>query len=230
MVYVILVLAIIFLFFFCLYLTFKNQNMANKIKNLEFRIEIDENNNIKNNYDKLDIMNKEEMSKEIDKAIIESTKKNDNYEKEKVEYNTNEIKFPDRAYKENLLDTISHIVSPINIDNKEEYVVMNNQVSNNVNLNDFIKKNTSFKDLVKKEKIEKKEDNISFLKDLSKKLESSLGPQTIELTDYEKEQEENAIISYKEFLKVKDELYEINEAKENEEFLKDLKAFRNNLN
>ena len=64
---------------------------------------------------------------------------------------------------------------------------------------------------------------------VSKELEQQLGPQTIELTDYEKEQEENAIISYKEFLKVKDELYEINNAKENEEFLQDLRAFRKRL-
>ena len=60
-------------------------------------------------------------------------------------------------------------------------------------------------------------------------MEEQIEPQTIELTDYEKEQEEHAIISYKEFLKVKDNLYEINAAKENEEFLKDLKTFRNNL-
>ena len=68
------------------------------------------------------------------------------------------------------------------------------------------------------------------VKELVNKLEEQIGPQTIELTDYEKEQEDNAIISYTELLKVKDELYEMNAVKENEEFLKDLKTFRNNLN
>ena len=72
--------------------------------------------------------------------------------------------------------------------------------------------------------------NMSFLENVYKQIEEQLEPQTIELTDYEKEQEENAIISYKEFLKVKDELYEINAAKENEQFIQDLKNFRNNLN
>ena len=71
---------------------------------------------------------------------------------------------------------------------------------------------------------------MSFLENVYKQIEEQLEPQTIELTDYEKEQEENAIISYKEFLKVKDELYEINAAKENEQFIQDLKNFRNNLN
>ena len=72
-------------------------------------------------------------------------------------------------------------------------------------------------------------DDISYLENVKEKIEKEYKPVEIELTDYEKEQEETAIISYKELLKVKEQLYEENVVKENEEFINDLKAFRNNL-
>ena len=78
-------------------------------------------------------------------------------------------------------------------------------------------------------KIEK-EDNLSYTEKVTRKLESEYKPQTIELTDYEKKQEEEAIISYKELLSSsKDKLYNITEEEETTDFIKELKSFRSSL-
>ena len=49
-------------------------------------------------------------------------------------------------------------------------------------------------------------DDISYLENLKEKLESEYKPNEIELTDYEKEQEESAIISYEELIKNKNKM------------------------
>ena len=62
------------------------------------------------------------------------------------------------------------------------------------------------------------------------KMEEELKPQTIELTDYEKKQEEEAIISYQELLQTnKDRLYNITDEEETVDFIKELKSFRSSL-
>ena len=60
-------------------------------------------------------------------------------------------------------------------------------------------------------------------------MEDELQPQTIELTDYERKQEEEAIISYRELLKIKDRLYRINDDEEIDTFIDELKEFRTDL-
>lgn len=252
MVYVILVLLIIFLFFFCLYLCKKNQNLSHKIKELQVSLDIE-----RKNHDVASVKflssNKipiKEISKDIEDAINECEKRKNKEPKkirtikeedriDKILSKSTDTKDPfSHAYEKNILDTIPNTLSSVTIcnsetlkkeNNKGEVVVMN-EVESKVNLNDFIKRDLGYINItpeVVKEDI--KRENISFVEEISRKLESQLGPQTIELTDYEKEQEETAIISYKELLKVKEQLYEENVAKENEEFLKDLKALRSNL-
>lgn len=88
---------------------------------------------------------------------------------------------------------------------------------------------------IKKElpKLEENSSNMSnqeFIEEISKRLSEEIEPQTIELTDYEKRQEEEAIISYKELLKVKDRLYKITDDEEIDTFIDELKEFRTNLN
>jgi len=60
-------------------------------------------------------------------------------------------------------------------------------------------------------------------------MEDELKPQTIELTDYERKQEEEAIISYQELIKVKDRIYRITDDEEIDTFIDELKEFRTNL-
>lgn len=69
--------------------------------------------------------------------------------------------------------------------------------------------------------------NGDYLEDLSCRLAQEIQSQTIELTDYEKEQEDHAIISYQELLSTKQEI--LNEREEEKEFLENLKKFRNHL-
>ena len=88
---------------------------------------------------------------------------------------------------------------------------------------------------IKKElpKLEENSSNMSnqeFIEEISKRLSEEVEPQTIELTDYEKRQEEEAIISYKELLKLKDRLYKITDNEEIDTFIDELKEFRTNLN
>ena len=70
---------------------------------------------------------------------------------------------------------------------------------------------------------------IDYMKNLSQHLEHEIKPQTIELTDYEKKQEETAIISYKELLSSSKNQQEKEEYNE-KELLEELKKFRNYLN
>ena len=72
-------------------------------------------------------------------------------------------------------------------------------------------------------------DNQTFIEEISRRMEDELKPQTIELTEYERKQEEEAIISYRELLKVKDRLYKINDDEEIDTFIDELKEFRTNL-
>ena len=88
---------------------------------------------------------------------------------------------------------------------------------------------------IKKElpKLEENSSNMSnqeFIEEISKRLSEEVEPQTIELTDYEKRQEEEAIISYKELLKLKDRLYKITDDEEIDTLIDELKEFRTNLN
>ena len=86
------------------------------------------------------------------------------------------------------------------------------------------------KELPKLEENSSSMSNQEFIQEISKRLAEEVEPQTIELTDYEKRQEEEAIISYKELLKVKDRLYKITDDEEIDTFIDELKEFRTNLN
>lgn len=89
-----------------------------------------------------------------------------------------------------------------------------------LNLNDFIKKEHN-----KEVKVEEdKETDVISVKQLSSGEKTKL-----EAFKYEKKQEDDAIISYQEFLKVKDKLYEEADDDEDLNFINDLKLFRENL-
>lgn len=72
-------------------------------------------------------------------------------------------------------------------------------------------------------------DNMRFASDVVSRMEKDVRPSNIELTEYEKKQEEEAIISYDELLKVKDKIYNITEDEDNDEFIDELKNFRLDL-
>jgi len=76
----------------------------------------------------------------------------------------------------------------------------------------------------------KKEDKPkNFMEEVSEKLSREIKPQTIELTDYEQKQEDEAIISYQELLANKDKTFNISDDEEDEDFISALKSFRESL-
>lgn len=72
-------------------------------------------------------------------------------------------------------------------------------------------------------------EDMKFASEIVDKMEKESTPNNIELTEYEKKQEEEAIISYDELLKVKDKIYNITEDEETDEFIDELKSFRLDL-
>ena len=97
-------------------------------------------------------------------------------------------------------------------------------------------KQLNFSDFIQQDKNSKQQKNnqsnnqkIDYMKNLSQHLEQEIKPQTIELTDYEKKQEETAIISYKELLS-SSKNQQKNEEYNEKELLEELKKFRNYLN
>lgn len=72
-------------------------------------------------------------------------------------------------------------------------------------------------------------DNMKFASDIVSRMEDEIKPSNIELTDFERKQEEEAIISYDELLKVKDKIYNITDDEENDDFIDELKSFRLDL-
>jgi hypothetical protein len=67
------------------------------------------------------------------------------------------------------------------------------------------------------------------MEEVSKRLEEATDNSPIELTDYEKKQEEEAIISYKELIENKDKIYQITDDEADIEFINELKNFRDSL-
>ena len=129
----------------------------------------------------------------------------------------------------------------------KESVSSNNNLYNRNNLKDNHRFQTSPINIVREETLDEtmqklkpveigetkddvKNDNVSFVEEISKKMEKEIKPQTIELTDYELKQEQEAIISYDELMKNKDRLFKITDDEEDDaQFIEELKYFRNSL-
>ena len=69
----------------------------------------------------------------------------------------------------------------------------------------------------------------NYLESVSKSIEEHTEKDPIELTDYEQQQEDDAIISYQELLGSQDKLYNITDEEEDSPFIEELKSFRKSL-
>ncbi len=185
-------------------------------------------------------------------------------------------KIPNKPYQKNVLKEISTsqtspigLVTPIKKEVKQaqELTEILNNYDNNANLekNLFTNKSHNIQQAsalndvpkLKKEELRKdetKEDKQkNYLEKISKALEESQNNNTLKRTEYEMQQEEDAIISYEELMKKKDsikiadeeeaiisieelvkrqqseKIYNLTEEEENENFIRELKDFRNNL-
>lgn len=114
------------------------------------------------------------------------------------------------------IESVPQVKTPT-VEVKEE--VVKKEESNN---------RVSFADM--KQTYVKKEDKPkNFMEEVSEKLSREIKPQTIELTDYEQKQEDEAIISYQELLANKDKTFNISDEEEDEDFISALKSFRESL-
>lgn len=108
----------------------------------------------------------------------------------------------------------------------DTFNISNVSISSTFDPNEFIKKDTkiTIQTNEKFKNIKSQDDNNKYLKELSQKISEELTPKTIELTDYEKIQEEQAVISYQELLSLKEKLK--NQEHQDEQFLENLKELR----
>lgn len=214
-----------------LFLIILSVNLYNKNKQLVFVIEElrkSLRDTVKSELDKPKVEPIKEVKTEVkepemEEKIVENTSevKKEIVSEKVEEVKENVSKQEERPYSKNVLREIStrYQTSPISI-KKEENKDMVNIVS------------ISKDEINKEEKVqeEPKTEKLSFAEEISKKMEEELKPQTIELTDYEKKQEEEAIISYQELLQTnKDRLYNITDEEETVDFIKELKSFRSSL-
>lgn len=235
----IVVFLFVFLIFLLIVLYIKNKKLIKLLK---------DNNDVSYENEKLiqeDIIVNNENKKDItviqkdisdDRENIDNVINNDNSslnnkEDNNIVINDNtDVKENIGPYKKNVLREMNTRgqTSPISIVKKEE------DISKNIYSDDidttginYGEDNTSL--LENMEDVYAVNDNMRFASDIISRMEKEAKPSNIELTDYEKKQEEEAIISYDELLKVKDKIYNITEDEETDEFIDELKNFRLDL-
>lgn len=171
-----------------------------------------------------------EKSLEEPKEIIKEEKVNDKEvelpkEEIKEEIKLNNTNGNNGLYTKNVLREKRVQTSPISIDRSAS----NDNYTPDIDTTGIDLREDSLSPLEELEDIYEVNDNMKFASDIVEKMEEEVKPSNIELTDYERKQEEEAIISYGELLKVKDKIYNITDDEETDEFIDELKNFRIDL-
>lgn len=204
---ILIILLITVLIIFCLYLYVDNKKLKEELENLR--------------KENKGLLEKKIMKQEnIDSVSIQkiSTEKNNLDTTEKLDITKNEEKIN--------IPKDPPIIKEQEQTNKYIYYNLNDNYSgNNFNLNELINKNDSIKIKEEKPLISR----YDYLEEIQARITEELKPQTIELTDYEKKQEEQAVISYKELLRFKDTNQYNDEKQETIKFIEELKNLRNSL-
>ncbi len=209
-----------FFFFFCVHLwkenndlKIKNNNLLNEIKKLreeKIALSLKQKDVIS-----ISTLNETKETKQKDKL------KNDNLNEENTLTNFTPKSSTNNSLEANfhvpIKPTFSQSTSRVFEDKKND-----TPPSSPIHLNEFIKQDNESESNMNTSK------NRDYLEKLSNRLEQEAEPKTIELTEYEKNQEENAVISYHELLSLKGkEKTDLNA--NNKELLTDLKKLREYL-
>lgn len=218
----IIVFLLVFLLFLSIVLIVKNRKLLKLIRENKSNISDEINNNL--------VLDKEEIKTQEKPIVLEKendSRVNEIKEEEKKEEIIQKDSNIEKAYKKNVLREMSTRTqtSPIHIDKKEDKDSFNNYID----ISDITLSDDNISPLKDIEDNYEFNENMAFTSDIIKKMEEEIKPSNIELTDYEKKQEEEAIISYDELLKVKDRIYNITEDEETDEFIDELKSFRLDL-
>ena len=230
---------VVFLFVFLIILTIvliiKNKKLIKTLK--EDSVVVNDNDIINNNtdnsinnssivenqdrdYPEVDNINNKESIKEEVKKEIEVKE---------------EVNKDNGLYQKNVLREMSmkSPTSPINIEKREEYVKKEDLSNFDFNKYDnglgMQVESSDVSPLEEMEDYYEVNDNMKFASEIVERMNEEISPSNIELTDFEKKQEEEAIISYDELLKVKDKIYNITDDEETDEFIDELKSFRIDL-
>ena len=134
-------------------------------------------------------------------------------------------------YKRNVLREMNARMqtSPISISKNDVIYNTNDSYIEDYGLDEVYLREESVNPLEDMEDNYEVNDSMKFASEIVERMEEEIKPSNIELTDYEKKQEEEAIISYDELIKVKDKIYNLTEDEETDEFIDQLKSFRLDL-
>lgn len=241
----------IIMFFFCLYLYFNIQKLKQQVVKLEQENKIILEKKLTPN--KEDLISIENISYETNKQVVGEIIPETTISKTSKQSNNQTITnsltdnsafepSPKNTYK---FQHFSHdITNQINKQKEEKYIARNNNVAEyqkpnilspttsilnknqsttsppRFNIDDFIKHD-------QKESVNIKANSQTssnkYLEEISKHLANEISPQTVDLTDYEKIQEEQAIISYQELLTLKEKSNM--EESNDDNFVENLKDF-----
>ena len=206
---IIIIIFLILTILFCIYLLNKIKNLKEEIKLLTESKKIEK----KISYNDANIIPIKEITekpqlnnKDINKQTQNNIKKNNN--KNKIEIykpNYQTKKENNKAFNKNILNERNKTTSPISINTKE------------FNINEYIQAKN----------INKNQKEKNYLEEVSKKIKKEIESKPIELTEYEQEEELNAIISYQELLNSNEKNITSND--NSEDFLEQLKKLRNSL-
>lgn len=177
--------------------------------------------------------NKEEIREENTEQIVK-IKEEVSEQEESVIEKIEEVKIEEKKeesgpYKKNVFREMNARMqtSPISISRND--VIYNTDDSSDYGLDETYLREDSVSPLEMMEDNYEVNDSMKFASEIVERMEEEIKPSNIELTDYEKKQEEEAIISYDELLKVKDKIYNITEDEETDDFIDELKSFRLDL-
>lgn len=240
---------VVFLFFFLIFLAVvlavKNRRLAKCLKEelkekkeesvvkVEHEEALPINDNISVNLKEDVIEDHNEESKEVTvaKEEVNNKKEVDNTISDSVAVkrntNINDGQRENGLYQKNILREMNARMqtSPIHIDHFDS---VDNSLENKFDERALLEEET-LSPLEMMEDNYEVNDNMKLASEIVDRMEKEVKPSNIELTDYEKKQEEEAIISYDELLKVKDKIYNITEDEETDEFIDELKNFRLDL-
>lgn len=220
----IIVFLFCFLIFLSIVLVLKNKKLM--------RLLNEERNNVLE--EDVPLIEKEDIIENNSEEIEENTVLQDNYDivqNNEIEKKDNVIKEETGPYKKNVLREMGTRMqtSPISISKNDVIYNTNENRNNDYELDEIYLREDSVSPLEMMEDAYEMSDNMRFASEIVERMEEEVKPSNIELTDYEKKQEEEAIISYDELLKVKDKIYNITEDEETDEFIDELKSFRLDL-
>lgn len=230
---------IVFLFCFLIFLTIilvvKNKKLIKLLTEEKDKVIFDEEEDIPVVHKVEEIVN-EDKEEVLQKKEEVSVQKEPVIKKKEVEIEISnsvveEKKEETGPYKKNVLREMNarRQTSPISISKTDVIYNTNDNYNEDYGLDEVYLREDSGNPLEDMEDSYEVSDSMKFASQIVERMEEEIKPSNIELTDYEKKQEEEAIISYDELVKVKDKIYNLTEDEETDEFIDQLKSFRLDL-